>query len=89
MCNVSVFFVRERFIVHENKNNLVVQGMGYSRTSIEWNNTTASSNGTFSSFSVAVFGEKFTAYNISFKVISSVFCSIFLLVLSFLFHENL
>ncbi|CAA0375081.1 unnamed protein product [Arabidopsis thaliana] len=58
---------RERFIVHENKNNLVVQGMGYSRTSIEWNNTTASSNGTFSSFSVAVFGEKFTAYNISFK----------------------
>ncbi|CAL9235782.1 unnamed protein product [Arabidopsis halleri] len=57
-----------RVIFPKNKINLVVQGMGYTKTSIEWDNTASSSNGTFYSFSVAVFGEKFTAYNISFKV---------------------
>ncbi|CAL9235784.1 unnamed protein product, partial [Arabidopsis halleri] len=64
----SVFFCRERVIFPKNKINLVVQGMGYTKTSIEWNNTASSSNGTYDSFSVAVFGDKFTAYNISFKV---------------------
>ncbi|CAA7042098.1 unnamed protein product [Microthlaspi erraticum] len=58
---------RERVLVHENKTNVVMQGMGYKNTLIEWNNTAASSNGTFSSFSVSILGENFRAYNISFK----------------------
>ncbi|EOA12064.1 hypothetical protein CARUB_v10007965mg [Capsella rubella] len=58
---------RERVIVPKNKKNLVMQGMGLSRTSIEWNNTASSSNGTYESFSVALYGDLFTAKNISFK----------------------
>ncbi|VVB02364.1 unnamed protein product [Arabis nemorensis] len=58
---------KERVIVHENKTNILMQGMGYLNTSVEWNNTAATSNGTFESFSVAILGEKFTAKNISFK----------------------
>ncbi|VVB02361.1 unnamed protein product [Arabis nemorensis] len=58
----------ERVIVHKNKTNILMQGMGYLSTSIEWNNTAASCNGsTFASFSVAILGDKFTAKNISFK----------------------
>ncbi|KAL1190725.1 putative pectinesterase 14 [Cardamine amara subsp. amara] len=48
--------------------NFVMQGMGYSITSIEWNSTYTSSNGTSESLSVAVLADNFTAYNISFKV---------------------
>ncbi|XP_010422119.1 PREDICTED: putative pectinesterase 14 [Camelina sativa] len=58
---------RERVFVPKNKNNLVMQGMGFLRTSIEWNNTASSSHGTFESFSVALYGDQFTAKNISFK----------------------
>lgn len=63
-------FVRERVLVPSNKMNIVMQGMGYLTTSIEWNNTAASSNGTFSSFSVGIFGDSFKAFNISFKVLT-------------------
>ncbi|XP_019100769.1 PREDICTED: putative pectinesterase 14 [Camelina sativa] len=58
---------RERVFVPKNKNNLVMQGMGFLRTSIEWNNTASSSHGTSESFSVALYGDQFTAKNISFK----------------------
>ncbi|KAF8101798.1 hypothetical protein N665_0201s0114 [Sinapis alba] len=57
----------ERVLVPSNKMNIVMQGMGYLSTSIEWNNTAASSNGTFDSFSVGIFGDSFKAFNISFK----------------------
>lgn len=55
-------------IVHENKTNIVMCEMGYLNTSIEENNTAASSNNTFTSFFIAMVGENFRAFNISFKV---------------------
>ncbi|XP_010534682.1 PREDICTED: probable pectinesterase 15 [Tarenaya hassleriana] len=58
---------REKVTVGEDKPNIVIQGNGYQSTSIEWNDTAASTNGTFNTFSFVVYADNFTAYNISFK----------------------
>ncbi|GJU00698.1 putative pectinesterase 14 [Tanacetum coccineum] len=58
---------REKIEIKKTKSNLIVQGQGYQKTFLTWNDTAASSNGTIYSYSVGVFAPKFFAYSISFK----------------------
>lgn len=62
---------RKKVVVQANKNYLIIQGQGYLNTTIEWNNTANSTGYTSYSYSFVIFASKFTAYNISFKVILS------------------
>ncbi|CAF1814037.1 hypothetical protein Bca4012_029284 [Brassica carinata] len=57
---------REKVTVHKKKTNVVLQGKGYQKTIIEWNDTALSSGGTFYSFSFAVYADNFVAHNVSF-----------------------
>ena len=75
---------REKVVVQANKTNLIIQGQGYLNTIVEWNDTANSTGGTAYSYSFAIFASKFTAYNISFKVIKQA-CMQFNMLLS-LFH---
>ncbi|OMO84032.1 Pectinesterase, catalytic [Corchorus olitorius] len=58
---------REKVVVHANKSNLILQGEGFLKTAIEWNDTANSTGGTVYSSSVSIFAPNFTAYNISFR----------------------
>lgn len=60
--------LREKVTVHKKKTNVVLQGKGYQKTIIEWNDTALSSGGTFYSFSFAVYADNFVAHNVSFVV---------------------
>lgn len=54
--------------MNQSKSNLIIQGQGYLNTEITWNDTANSTGGTVYSSTVSIFAQKFTAYNISFKV---------------------
>ncbi|XP_047156180.1 probable pectinesterase 8 isoform X1 [Vigna umbellata] len=56
----------EKVMVPKTKPNITFQGQGYTSTSIAWNDTALSANGTFYSGSVQVFASNFIAKNISF-----------------------
>ncbi|XP_010513018.1 PREDICTED: probable pectinesterase 15 [Camelina sativa] len=59
---------REKVQVSKKKANILMQGRGYERTIIEWNDTAQySSGGTANSYTFAIFADNFVAYNISFK----------------------
>ncbi|KAK6152351.1 hypothetical protein DH2020_014986 [Rehmannia glutinosa] len=57
---------REKVVVSSNKTNLIVEGQGYLKTAIEWNDTANSTGGTPHSSTFAVSAPNFIAYNISF-----------------------
>ncbi|KAL7133505.1 hypothetical protein ABFS83_12G145300 [Erythranthe nasuta] len=57
---------REKIEISSNKTNLIVQGQGYLKTAIEWNDTANSTGGTSYSSTFAVSAPNFIAYNISF-----------------------
>ncbi|KAK6942722.1 Pectinesterase, catalytic [Dillenia turbinata] len=58
---------REKVVVPANKTNLIIQGQGYLKTAMAWNDTANSTGGTPYSASVAIFASNFIAYNISFQ----------------------
>ncbi|CAN8234198.1 unnamed protein product [Cochlearia groenlandica] len=58
---------REKVLVNKNKMNLVLQGGGYQRTSIEWSDTAELAGGTEKSYTFGVYGSNFIANGISFK----------------------
>ncbi|KAL2941543.1 putative pectinesterase 15 [Bienertia sinuspersici] len=58
---------REKVTINENKINLMIQGQGYEKTIISWNDTANSTNGTVYSASVTIFAPGFVAYNITFE----------------------
>ncbi|KAI3880063.1 hypothetical protein MKX03_003884 [Papaver bracteatum] len=58
---------REKVVVNTNKKNLIIQGQGYRKTFITWNDTAKSTGGTIYSSSVSILAPNFRAYNVSFK----------------------
>lgn len=80
---------REKVVVQANKTNLIVQGQGYLNTTIEWNNTANSTGYTSYSYSFVIFASKFTAYNISFKVILSMHAIQLVTLFNFTFLHTL
>ncbi|KAG0451569.1 hypothetical protein HPP92_015684 [Vanilla planifolia] len=62
--NRGIYF--EKVTVPRTKSNVTFQGQGMEWTAIAWKDTANSSGGTFYSASVSVFGDGFTAKNISF-----------------------
>ncbi|CAF2312936.1 unnamed protein product [Brassica napus] len=56
----------EKVAIPKTKPNITLQGQGFETTSIAWNDTAYSANGTFYCASVQVFGSQFLAKNISF-----------------------
>lgn len=65
---ITFFLFSEKIVVPKTKPNITFQGQGFTSTAIVWNDTANSSNGTFYSGSVQVFGANFIAKNISFMV---------------------
>ncbi|KAL1566025.1 putative pectinesterase 15 [Salvia divinorum] len=57
---------REKVVVNSNKTNIIIQGKGYLKTAIAWNDTANSTGGTNYSSTFAVSASNFIAYNISF-----------------------
>ncbi|GLT28158.1 hypothetical protein SLA2020_031090 [Shorea laevis] len=68
--NSGVYY--EKVTVPRNKPNVTFQGQGYTSTTIAWNDTAASANGTFYSGSVQVFASNFIAKNISFMNVARI-----------------
>lgn len=64
----SFLLFSEKIVIPKTKPNITFQGQGLTSTAIVWNDTANSSNGTFYSGSVQVFGANFIAKNISFMV---------------------
>ncbi|EOA29188.1 hypothetical protein CARUB_v10025460mg [Capsella rubella] len=64
---INAGIYREKVIVSEKKTNILMQGRGYQRTIIEWNDTAHSSGGNPNSYTFAIFAANFVASNISFK----------------------
>lgn len=56
-------------MVSTSKTNLIIQGQGYLKTAIAWNDTANSTGGTAFSSTFEVSASNFVAYNISFVVI--------------------
>lgn len=80
---------RKKVVVQANKNYLIIQGQGYLNTTIEWNNTANSTGYTSYSYSFVIFASKFTAYNISFKVILSMHAIQLVTLFNFTFLHTL
>ncbi|KAL8144752.1 hypothetical protein AgCh_003090 [Apium graveolens] len=68
--NSGIYF--EKIVVPKTKPNITFQGQGFTSTAIIWNDTANSSNGTFYSGSVQVFGANFIAKNISFMNVAPI-----------------
>ncbi|KAK9051699.1 hypothetical protein SSX86_014700 [Deinandra increscens subsp. villosa] len=62
----------EKVIIPKTKPNVTFQGQGYTSTAIVWNDTAASSRGTFYSASLQVFSTNFVAKNISFMNVAPI-----------------
>ncbi|XP_059290499.1 probable pectinesterase 15 isoform X1 [Lycium ferocissimum] len=58
---------KEKLVINPNKTNLIIQGQGYLKTIISWNDTANSTGGTANSFTLAIHAPNFIAYNISFQ----------------------
>ncbi|KAK6919804.1 Pectinesterase, catalytic [Dillenia turbinata] len=68
--NSGIYY--EKVIIPKTKPNITFQGQGYTTTAIVWNDTANSTNGTFYSGSVQVFGTNFIAMNISFMNVAPI-----------------
>eukprot|EP01018_Ginkgo_biloba_P028844 Gb_39595 [translate_table: standard] len=67
MILITAGVYKEKVLIPRTKPNIAFQGQGYICTSIVWNDTANSSNGTVYSASVSVFAANFIAKDISFK----------------------
>ena len=65
-----MFLNSEKVMVPKSKPNITFEGQGFTSTTIAWNDTAKSANGTFYSGSVQVFASNFIAKNISFMVLT-------------------